>query len=633
MIAITFRAQQEESSIQQHTIELSSAAAVGVAGGMGGAACATSDASSNDDIAVTTSGGGSCSSAAENDAARKGALSRLLAERELGDADTGNGWTATMTAANAGHAGCFDPLVHVSARKLARRETGVSPLPPRPDSLCSTSSPNRYSSGVESTCGDDANDPPHKAPSFQKKKERVGGRSDDFMPHEDAELFFFGYDERGCPVGTHRHGGMPTAYLKWANRGDTLTKFTTHGVSVPNTNAGRRKLQNRLINLKKKHAAEGADFIDRLRAVRANPCAPVNDIDSGFDGFDFAAVGAPPNEDADGHSSSHSSFSTGLFSTSSSLSGTKVESAPRPIPARGTVNTRELAVAPDLSVALSIVSDDGDDIESDITSLLSKSSLSSFSDPGTSRTTEATAVQRMATPPYIWMKPYKNLSSSPGVLVAGVLRLFAAFFFLVIFVVSGYTYFNVWWSDAFLFGVMQQGLCTLAFFPLVYDEISHVGLPRPGTLAYNAMVLSMGGLAGILACISYSTERGTPEPIPIIVYAFFIFVMTIGMFGHGIYRMHKDSSKHMVRLWYVVYLGAFLRKDYIVGDYAFVGTIIWMLSVIVGMPLVVMKLDRGRMGNEVKLGYGFVITQTVSFLLGRGRARRQAVGFDPLRLA
>jgi hypothetical protein len=213
-------------------------------------------------------------------------------------------------------------------------------------------------------------------------------------------LFFFGYDDNGCPSGSNRHGGLPTANLKWAKRQDALTRFMTHGVPVPNTTAGRRKLQNRLIALKKRHVAEGEGFLHRLRIMRASHRASVCDVEVGiYDDDDFAAVGAPPNEDADGHSSD----STGLLSMStSSLSGSKADSTQRPALPRGTVNTLEPAVAPDLAaVALTVANDDGDDNESDasdITSLLSKSSLSEQNSIGTSSEPRPPLAERKTLP-------------------------------------------------------------------------------------------------------------------------------------------------------------------------------------------------------------------------------------------
>ena len=96
-----------------------------------------------------------------------------------------------------------------------------------------------------------------------------GGRAHDFTLEEDAEVFFFGHDvETGLPVGTHRQGGLPNANLKWAGRDRGLTPFTTLGTPIPNTEAGRRKLQNRLIALKKRLAEEGKEYLHQLRVVR-----------------------------------------------------------------------------------------------------------------------------------------------------------------------------------------------------------------------------------------------------------------------------------------------------------------------------------------------------------------------------
>ena len=60
---------------------------------------------------------------------------------------------------------------------------------------------------------------------------------------------------------------LPAANLKWAKRKEALTKFTSHDAPIPNTTAGRRKLQNHLIDLKKRHTAEGAAFLHRLRIM------------------------------------------------------------------------------------------------------------------------------------------------------------------------------------------------------------------------------------------------------------------------------------------------------------------------------------------------------------------------------
>ena len=182
---------------------------------------------------------------------------------------------------------------HFSECKRARQERETSPRPPRSDSPCSTSSQTGHSSGVETTSGEDA--PADQAPRLFEEKRRGGrgGRRDDFTPHEDAELFFFGHDDNGCPDGTNRHGDLPTANLKWAKREDALTRFTAHGVLVPNTTAGRRKLQNRLIALKKRHVAEGEGFLQRLRIMRASHRAFVSDVEAGIhDDDDFVAVGA-----------------------------------------------------------------------------------------------------------------------------------------------------------------------------------------------------------------------------------------------------------------------------------------------------------------------------------------------------
>ena len=108
------------------------------------------------------------------------------------------------------------------------------------------------------------------------------GRSSNFLAHEDAELFFFAFDDDGAVSGANRHDGLPVAKLRWAPRDAEFTRFTISNARVPNTVAGRRKLQRRLHCLIKRHEADGAEFLSAMHAARAGNVAFTLELEAGL---------------------------------------------------------------------------------------------------------------------------------------------------------------------------------------------------------------------------------------------------------------------------------------------------------------------------------------------------------------
>ena len=78
--------------------------------------------------------------------------------------------------------------------------------------------------------------------------------------------------------------------------------------------------------------------------------------------------------------------------------------------------------------------------------------------------------------------------------------------------------------------------------------------------------------------------------------------------GFVIFRSHLDKAKHYMRLWVFIYIAAFLRRapTPLMG----VGTILWISSVVIGVPIVVLKLDRGISYNDCKNGYAWTFSGT-----------------------
>ena len=76
-----------------------------------------------------------------------------------------------------------------------------------------------------------------------------------------------------------------------------------------------------------------------------------------------------------------------------------------------------------------------------------------------------------------------------------------------------------------------------------------------------------------------------------------------------IFRTHLDKAKHYKRLWVFIYIGSFLRHapTPLMG----VGQILWVSSVVIGIPFVVFKLDRKISHNDCKNGYAWTLSGTV----------------------
>ena len=78
--------------------------------------------------------------------------------------------------------------------------------------------------------------------------------------------------------------------------------------------------------------------------------------------------------------------------------------------------------------------------------------------------------------------------------------------------------------------------------------------------------------------------------------------------GFVIFRSHLDKAKHYMRLWVVIYIGLFLRRapTPLMG----VGTILYLSFVVIGIPLVVLKLDRTLSYNDCKNSYAWTLSST-----------------------
>ena len=97
------------------------------------------------------------------------------------------------------------------------------------------------------------------------------------------------------------------------------------------------------------------------------------------------------------------------------------------------------------------------------------------------------------------------------------------------------------------------------------------------------------------------------------------------MLSFVIFRSHLDKAKHYMRLWVVIYIGSFLRRapTPLMG----VGTILWISSVVIGVPIVVFKLDRKVSYNDCKNGYAWTLSGTITGTPGaRARAHARARG-------
>ena len=116
----------------------------------------------------------------------------------------------------------------------------------------------------------------------ERPSKKGPGRYSNFLAHEDAELFFFAFDDDGAASGANRHDGLPVARLRWAPRDAEFTRFTINNARVPNTVAGRRKLQQRLHVLIKRHEAEGAEFLSAMRAACAGNHAFALELEAGL---------------------------------------------------------------------------------------------------------------------------------------------------------------------------------------------------------------------------------------------------------------------------------------------------------------------------------------------------------------
>ena len=116
----------------------------------------------------------------------------------------------------------------------------------------------------------------------ERPSKKGRGRSSNFLAHEDAELFFFAFDDDGAASGAYRHDGLPVAKLRWAPRDAEFTRFTAGNARVPNTVAGRRKLQRRLHCLIKRHEADGAEFLSAMHAARVGNVAFTLELEAGL---------------------------------------------------------------------------------------------------------------------------------------------------------------------------------------------------------------------------------------------------------------------------------------------------------------------------------------------------------------
>ena len=76
-----------------------------------------------------------------------------------------------------------------------------------------------------------------------------------------------------------------------------------------------------------------------------------------------------------------------------------------------------------------------------------------------------------------------------------------------------------------------------------------------------------------------------------------------------IFRSHVDKAKHYKRLWVVIYIAAFLRRapTPLMG----VGTILYLSFIVIGVPIVVLKLDRKLSYNDCKNGYAWALSSTI----------------------
>ena len=116
----------------------------------------------------------------------------------------------------------------------------------------------------------------------ERPSKKGPGRYSNFLAHEDAELFFFAFDDDGAASGANRHDGLPVAKLRWAPRDAEFTRFTAGNARVPNTVAGRRKLQRRLHCLIKRHEADGAEFLSAMHAARVGNVAFTLELEAGL---------------------------------------------------------------------------------------------------------------------------------------------------------------------------------------------------------------------------------------------------------------------------------------------------------------------------------------------------------------
>ena len=92
-----------------------------------------------------------------------------------------------------------------------------------------------------------------------------------------------------------------------------------------------------------------------------------------------------------------------------------------------------------------------------------------------------------------------------------------------------------------------------------------------------------------------------------------------------IFRTHLDKAKHYKRLWVFIYIGSFLRHapTPLMG----VGSILWISSVVIGIPFVVFKLDRKVSYNDCKNSYAWTLSGTITGTPGaRARAHARARG-------
>ena len=79
-----------------------------------------------------------------------------------------------------------------------------------------------------------------------------------------------------------------------------------------------------------------------------------------------------------------------------------------------------------------------------------------------------------------------------------------------------------------------------------------------------------------------------------------------------IFRTHLDKAKHYKRLWVFIYIGSLLRHAPTHPTIMGVGTILWISSVVIGVPIVVLKLDRKISYNDCKNSYAWTLSGTIT---------------------